>query len=193
MGKIFELADSECIETQLLSAEATVPCSAVLAVANQGLYACWNPSGSLKDFLPAKCPPFDWNLSVYVGKSEGPIGTRFARNHLASTRYSSIRRSLAALLYVHLDLLPGITAVGKGKVTMRQEEEDRLTAWMLANLRVTWVELAFSPSQCEKAIIRDTSPLLNYTHASKSPYRNLIHQLRHELCSEANTLASKES
>lgn len=180
MGKIFELADTALIEKQLLDAEAAVPCRAALDVAGRGLYAWWDPSGSLKDFLPADCPSFDWKLSIYVGKSEGPIGKRFERNHLANTRYSSIRRSLSALLYAHLDLLPGITPVGKGKVTMRQEEEDRLTESMLANLRVTWVELAFSPLQLEKAIIRKTSPLLNYTYANQSPYRRSIHQARKE-------------
>ena len=188
MGKIFELADSARIDKQLLDAEAAVPCSAGLAVAGKGLYAWWDPSGSLKDFLPADCPSFDWKRSIYVGKSEGPIGARFERNHLGSTRHSSLRRSLAALLYAHLNLLPGITTVGTGKVTMRQDEEDRLTESMLANLRVTWVELAFSPKQLEKAIIRDTSPLLNYTHASRSPYRQSIHGARKDLRAAARLL-----
>lgn len=186
MEKIFELADAALIEKQLLDAEAAVPCSAALEVAGKGLYAWWDAtSGSFDDFLPADCPRFDWKLPIYVGKSEGPICTRFERNHLASTRYSSIRRSLAALLYGQIGVLPGIEPVGKGKVTMRQEEENRLTEWMLANLRVTWVELAFSPSQLEKAIIRKTSPLLNYTHASSSPYRKSIYDARKDMCAAA--------
>lgn len=185
MEEIFELADSERIEKQLLAAEAAVPCNAGLAVTGKGLYAWWDRNGSLSNFLPQDCPRFDWNLPVYIGKAEVSIGTRFGTDHLASTRYSSIRRSLASLLYSHLKLLPGITPVGKGKLTMRQGEEDRLTEWMLANLRVTWVELAFGPSQLEKAIIRETSPLLNYVHASNSPYRQFIHVSRKKMVAAA--------
>lgn len=65
---------------------------------------------------------------------------------------------------------------------MDELHEQRLTNWMLQNLRLTWVVTGNS-SAFEKLIIADLCPPLNYEHATKSPYRQAMKSKRAELCS----------
>jgi hypothetical protein len=75
-------------------------------------------------------------------------------------------------------------------MVIAESEEARLTSWMLANLKVTWVQFEHSPGSVEKQIICHLSPLLNDTHARKSPYRRHIRRARAALCELAKTYGS---
>ena len=173
----------------LLRAEPVAPLGAV-SVAKPGIYAWWDLAGALDLFRPEGCPPYDWSRPVYVGKANRSIGGRFEHMHIAVTRRSSLRRSLASLLWQELDLLPGVTNAGSGKMILAPKEEERLTTWMLENLTVTWVQLSTSPAPIEKELICDLSPLLNDTYAVKSPYRLSIRLARAKLCDMAEPVHS---
>lgn len=176
-------------QTALLSVIPVDPREA-LAATKSGVYAWWDAAGVLDRFRPAECPEFDWRFPVYVGKAQRSIGARFEKMHLAETRQSSLRRSLAGLLYQELDLLPGVTAVGDGKMVVAPAEEERLTWWMLQNLTVTWVQLGHAPGPIEKEVICNLSPLLNDLHAMNSPYRVSVRRARAMLCQLAQTYGS---
>lgn len=92
---------------------------------------------------------------------------------LKTTRHSGLRRSLAALLVHELDLLPGTTGVGKGRVVVDELGEARITGWMVENLGLTWV-LTANSTALEKLIIADLCPPLNDTYPTKSRYRKAV-------------------
>ncbi|MFF2348081.1 GIY-YIG nuclease family protein [Pseudarthrobacter sp. NPDC058119] len=153
-------------------------------ICSTGLYAWWDPAGCLSRFWPVNLPIVDFKEPLYVGDAPSGIATRILEMHLKTTRYSGLRRSLAALLLHELDLLPGITSVGKGKVIIEEAREQRLTDWMVQNLRLTWVVTTDSTA-LEKLIIADQCPPLNYKHATNSRYRKAMKAARAELCRAA--------
>jgi hypothetical protein len=97
--------------------------------------------------------------------------------HLRSTRFSGLRRTLAALLLEELQLLPGVTATKGLKFSLSEPYESRLTQWMLSNLTVTWV-VHHDPASIEAEIIRELVPPLNGTFAHSGPYWSHTAQLR---------------
>lgn len=181
--------DWQSIQSALLAAIPVHP-HEVLSVTTPGVYAWWDSAGVLDPFRPEGCPEFDWRLPVYIGKAERSIGARFQRMHLMETRQSSIRRSLAGLLYRELDLLPGVTSVGQGKLVLAEAQELQLTGWMVSNLTVAWVELEHNPGAAEKRIICSLSPFLNDLHARNSPYRRPVRRARKVLCELAEAYGS---
>lgn len=149
-----------------------------------GLYAWWDKAGALSRFWPYNFPIVDLNEPIYVGDAPSGLASRIIEMHLKTTRYSGLRRSLAALLLHELDLLPGITSVGKGKVILDEIRERRLTDWMVENLGLTWV-VTTNSTALEKLIIADECPPLNYKHATNSRYREAMKAARAKLCRAA--------
>jgi hypothetical protein len=154
------------------------------SVSKAALYAWWDLSGALCDFYPAGFPAVDRTRPLYVGKAPSGLATRIHGMHLTTTRYSGLRRSLAALLVHELDLLPGTASVGKGKVVVDDVREARLTSWMVRNLRLTWI-VTDDSSNIEKPLIADLLSPLNFTYATNSPYRQAMKRARQELCNAA--------
>jgi hypothetical protein len=105
------------------------------------------------------------------------------KNHLARTRGSGLRRSLAAVLVDELELRSLVVPGPSGKFGLPPGVEPRLTEWMLAHLQVTWVPLE-APGAEEEAIIRELLPVLNHEHATGSPYRAILARMRSELRAE---------
>jgi len=175
--------DQVAVQAALLSATPVAPRDAA-SICDAALYAWWDLGGKLSRFWPENFPYVDVTTPLYVGDAPSGLGMRVMDMHLKTTRFSGLRRSLAALLVDELDLLPGTTPVGKGKVVLEQDYEDRITSWMVQNLLLTWV-LTPDSTNLEKLVIADLCSPLNYKYARKSPYKKAMKDLRASLCSAA--------
>ena len=119
-----------------------------------GVYAWWAAPSVLPD-LPG--PP---NATVpalrllYVGRATNLRG-RILRNHLRRSGSSTLRRTLAGLL-----VSEGYRTTWTDRVVLIPADEIRLTAWMHANLRLTWAEDP-EPATVEADLVRRLHPPLN--------------------------------
>ena len=112
--------------------------------------------------------PFE-SKPLYVGKSESSLSSRDVTTHFGTGRtgWSTVRRSLAVVLRDELDLnaVPrnSTLPVRPANYGLEPEGEERLTAWMKANLTVSmWVKpdgTVLKP--VETAVIRWWQPPLN--------------------------------
>ncbi|WP_442864223.1 GIY-YIG nuclease family protein [Arthrobacter sp. ATA002] len=138
----------------------------------------WCPCPFLARWLSAGRPDravVHWRRKIVSAK-------RFADMHLATTRVSAIRRSLAALLVDELRLLPGIAVDPRRrtKFSLAPAAEQRLTNWMTTHLQVTWI-LHPVPESFEEDIIKRLTPPLNYDYATKGPYAEPLQVHRDQL------------
>lgn len=151
------------------------PAPELALIAKPGVYAWW---GEIP--WPPTFPTVPHGLPLYVGKADTEtLGQRARSFHLSRTRGSALRRSLAAVLVDELELQPHVVRDPRSW-GLSDVGEARLTAWMQEQLRVTWVELD-DPGEVEQAIIRQLLPPLNDKHATGSPYRALMRELRKAL------------
>jgi hypothetical protein len=119
-----------------------------------GVYAWWAAPSVLPD-LPG--PPNESVPSLrllYLGRATSLRG-RILRNHLRRSGSSTLRRTLAGLL-----VSEGYRTTWTDRVVLVAEDETRLTAWMYANLRLTWAEDP-EPAAIEPELIRRVHPPLN--------------------------------
>lgn len=119
-----------------------------------GLYAWWaGPS-----VLPELPGPANENVAslrlLYLGRA-GNLRGRILRNHLRRSGNSTLRRTLAGLL-----VSENFRTTWTDRVVLIEEDEARLTAWMTANLRLTWAEDPFPPP-VEAELVRRLHPPLN--------------------------------
>jgi hypothetical protein len=130
------------------------------APAEAGVYALFLAPTAC---LPGVEPPEGGLL--YVGKSrnlaERDVDTHFATGH---SGFSTVRRSLGALLRVKLDLKPvprGTSASESNYRNYKFEDdgESRLTDWMRTNLEVAAIA-ATDYAMLEDALITDLQPVL---------------------------------
>ena len=163
---------------ELLTSSPVSPL-ALKVVTHPGVYAWWDLDGALSTLWPAAFPPVDTSMPLYVGIAQKQsLAARVGEMHLANTRRSGLRRSLAPLLSQSYDLMRGAVRHPRGgKFGLEHEQEVALTTWMLANLRMTWVAHDNS-GRVEKAMILDLTPPLNDVHAAGSPYRVQMRALR---------------
>lgn len=152
---------------------------ALRGVAHPGIYAWWDLDGALSQFWPNAFPDVDTTIPLYIGIAEKQnLSARVNDMHLANTRRSSLRRSLASLLSDSLDLTRGAVRHPRdGKFGLEVEQEANVTHWMLDNLRMTWVAHDAS-GDAEKPILRSLWPPLNDVSATGSPYRVPMRLLR---------------
>jgi hypothetical protein len=119
-----------------------------------GVYAWWAAPSVLPD-LPG--PP---NSSVpslrllYLGRATS-LRARILRTHLRRSGSSTLRRTLAGLL-----VSEGYRTTVTDRVELIAEDEKRLTAWMTANLRLTWAEDP-EPAPVEADLVWRLHPPLN--------------------------------
>lgn len=130
------------------------------------------------------------DILLYIGKTESSQRARDARQHLADegTGYSTLRRSLGALLLDQLSLKPrprGDSANSARRFThfrFDAEGEAKLTKWMMENLKLGF--LVFRESDCDKlkdceqALIKSARPPLNIHHNPDKPCRKELKSLR---------------
>jgi len=162
----------------LLGATPVSPLS-LRSVAHPGIYAWWDVEGALSQSWPDDFPEVDTAIPLYIGiAAKQNLSARVEDMHLANTRRSALRRSLAPLLSESLDLTRGAVRHPRaGKFGLELEQEAHLTNWMLANLRMTWVGHDES-GDVEKPILRNLWPPLNDLSATGSPYRVPMRVLR---------------
>jgi hypothetical protein len=116
---------------------------------------------------------------IYIGKAERSLRGRDLGQHFADgkTGWSTLRRSLAALLAEDLDLTPmprNPTKPGAyDRFALEPESDTRLTAWMIEHLRI-----AFWPAPSgihlgliEEALISRLAPPLNLTFPTPDTHR----------------------
>jgi len=142
-----------------------------LVPAAAGLYAWW----ASPDVLPALTgPTHPVNLDLrllYVGIAT-KLRSRLASNHLGRTGSSTLRRTLAGFLLDDEQYRTRWT----DRVVLVDDDERRLTEWMVKHLHVTWCEHA-TPRDVEQSIIQTLRPPLNVDHAS-GPMLDLVKAAR---------------
>jgi hypothetical protein len=154
----------------LLTTEPTSP-RALQRVEAPGIYAWWDQRDTLGGFWPEGFPAVDTARPLYVGIAKTNLKVRGADMHLKSTRVSTIRRSLTALLHGELGLLPGATPDPRRRTKYRltPQNEVNLTRWIESHLTVTWVMMD-DPGAIEKTVVGDLLSPLNDEFAHHGPY-----------------------
>ncbi|BCY11797.1 hypothetical protein L3i22_068850 [Actinoplanes sp. L3-i22] len=119
-----------------------------------GVYAWWAAPSVLPE-LTGEPNDVDPGLRLlYLGRA-GNLRGRILRNHLRRSGSSTLRRTLAGLL-----VSEKYRTTWTDRVVLVPEDETRLTAWMHANLRLTWAEEP-EPDNVEAALVRRLHPPLN--------------------------------
>jgi hypothetical protein len=154
--------DTEEILLKLRS--GALPVSELEAPSEPGVYAFFLVPGA---GVPGTAHPADRPL--YVGISSN-LAQREFDTHFAAGKsgFSTLRRSLGALLIDQLDLNPRPRGTGASDSNYRNyrfddEGEERLSAWMVANLQVA-VQPVSNPKSIEKDLVALACPPLNLTH-----------------------------
>jgi hypothetical protein len=140
--------------------------------ATSGLYA-WHGDEVARElvgnlFDPAPVGP------LYVGRINAALQLRTGRNRLRNTKASSLRCSLAAMLWDELELrcVAAQTIDPVGNL--------RLTDWMLEHLSVAIAPVATKSviAPLEEDVLRRLDPPLNLTKVGWSPGRTRLRRLR---------------
>ena len=162
-----------------------VPARGAASVHGTGLYAWYDSENALAEFYPEGFAHVDQTRPLYVGLAQkDSLSSRIVGTHMVTTRRSTLRRSLVALLTESLDLAPGVVPFPKGKYGLEAAFEDRLTNWMADRLQVTWIEHP-RPGEVESAVVGNLCPPLNDIYASGSPYRVAMRSLRSDVRARA--------
>jgi len=117
---------------------------------------------------PSGSPPVDVRLPLYVGIAKMSLETRSAGMHLSTTRFSTLRRNLCALLVDELDLAYGIDLKPRAKFALAEPAESRLTSWIEEHLELTWTT-QIQPAQVEAQVVGSLLPPFNDTWAHGGP------------------------
>lgn len=165
----------ERVRLELLACPVSIGHAVSALPAAPGLYAWWAAPSVLSAF-PGPMNSFDSGLRLlYVGITARPLRTRIRQEHLKTTRRSTLRRALAALLMVaeQYRTMPA----DRGNVVLVPEDEARLTRWMNEHLFLTWSE-ASEPRPLEEALIVELAPPLNTERAPTSAQRAMLEATR---------------
>lgn len=136
-----------------------------------GLYAWWVRPGALPTMSGPPHPSIPDLRLLYIGIATR-LRSRLASNHLGRTGSSTLRRTLAGLLLDDQQYQTRWT----DRVVLVDDDERRLTDWMVTYLHVSWCE-HLAPRDIEKTIIHVLGPPLNVDHAS-GPALDLIKTAR---------------
>lgn len=142
-----------------------------LAPAAAGLYAWWASPNVLPALEGRTHPSIRPLRLLYIGLAID-IRSRLVSNHLSRSGRSTLRRTLAGLLLDEEQYRTRWT----DRVVLFDEDERRLTGWMIEHLRVTWCEYP-TPREIEQTIIRSLQPPLNVHYASGAA-RELVQAAR---------------
>jgi hypothetical protein len=156
-----------------------------------GLYAWWAGANALPELVGTSHPHVAGLELLYVGICpDGVAGMRtirdrLLRDHIRRTHRSTLRRALAAFLYVREGWTPGLAR--GGRPTLVAASETKLTAWMYESLQVSWA-VCPRPWDIEAAVIRRLLPPLNSNHIAAHPANELV-RLRREAWTAATRRA----
>lgn len=141
------------------------------APAASGVYAWWARPAVLPTLPGPPHPTIPDLRLLYLGVAT-KLRSRLVSNHLGRTGSSTLRRTLAGFLLDDEQYHTRWT----DRVVLVDDDERRLTDWMVKHLRVTWCEHP-SPRDVEESIIRALRPPLNIDHAS-GPVLDLVKAAR---------------
>jgi hypothetical protein len=143
-----------------------------------GIYGWWLINPEALPEVPTTRHPSEPVGLLYVGIGPGSTNSkrnlraRF-RDHARDTGRSTLRRVLASLLYER----EGWRPVWTDRPVLSDLDNDALSAWMAANLRVQWVSVA-EPWTVEAEVIRMIRPPLNRTHNRTHPFYQRVGDAR---------------
>ncbi|WP_230671124.1 GIY-YIG nuclease family protein [Rathayibacter sp. Leaf248] len=163
----------------LLSAAPVAP-EALRDVHSSGLYAWWDLHGALTPHWPTGFPAVGTSRPLYVGIARTTLAVRGSEMHLKTTRMSTLRRSLVALLVDELELRDQIAPGPGQKFGLTAEGDSLVTHWMASHLNVTWHETP-EPGMHERLIVGDLMPPLNDVLAHDGPYWVAMRNKRSQL------------
>jgi len=136
-----------------------------------GLYAWWANPAVLSALPGPEHPSVPALRLLYIGIAT-KLRSRLASNHLGRTGSSTLRRTLAGLLLHDEQYRTRWT----DRVVLVNDDERRLTSWMVTHLHVSWCEHP-TPRDVEESIIHALRPPLNVDHAS-GPALELVKEAR---------------
>jgi hypothetical protein len=121
---------------------------------------------------------------LYVGMTDSCLAIR---NHFIheNSGFSTLRRTLGAVLKAQLELQPIPRSAGNSKTNVsnfrfRLEDEQRLTKWMRKHLTYNYVAVEGEVKEIERQLIRDLEPPLNLI-GWPNPFRSELRD-RRKLC-----------
>lgn len=172
-------ADLEAIGTHLL--ETRAPVDQLRAPHAHGVYAVF--AGSENALTPIRTGRHGL---LYIGASKDLAGREFEQHfNSASTGFSTLRRTLGAILKDRLQLraIPRSPGSKPSSYRLHAEDEGRLTDWMRSNLLVGVCGIG-TAWELERQLIRQLEPPLNLMHWP-NPQRGDLKRLRKACTDEA--------
>jgi hypothetical protein len=150
-----------------------------------GIYAWWF-SKAPPDVSIDNTAAYEGRRLLYVGIAPrkpsvaGSVSDSTLRNRLRNhcrgpVASSTLRRTLAVLLKVEVDL--SISRTKAGKLKMSREHEARLTQWMDENARVLWA-VSSAPWEVEDHLIQGAVRLPLNIRGSADPFAKVLSNLR---------------
>jgi hypothetical protein len=114
-----------------------------------------------------------------AGGSKRTLRDRLKNHCRGPLSSSTLRRTLTSLLAVDLGLKTSLRE--SGKLNLARTDEERLTSWMEANARVSWL-IHEEPWHLEETLISSGQPLLPFNlRGSTHPFRPVLSTKRRNL------------
>jgi len=161
--------------------------------AAHGVYAWWLIDSQALPAVPTTAHPVEPFGLIYIGIAPGRASSkrvlraRFG-DHGKDAGRSTLRRALASLLYQQ----EGWRLQWTDRPLLADVDNDALTAWMDANLRVQWVHVP-EPWDIEAEIVRLMRPPLNRTHNQEHPFYKEVGEARERFRTAALAAAEPPS
>ena len=157
-----------------------------------GLYAWWRRSSEILPAVPAAQPVSTDDAALvagllYVGISPSRTGggarlrSRLRQHLEGQIGSSTVRRTLAALLWQELGLRPRWASTRPG---LSKDDQATLSAWQDEHLRVSWIPHP-APWAVEHDVIARFGPPLNLAGNTRHPFHRVLAELRARLRQEA--------
>jgi hypothetical protein len=165
----------DLVKATLLEAPLSLAEAVSALPGKPGIYAWWAEPTVLAPFAGTANPEDPGVRLLYVGMANTgrSLRQRIGGDHLKRSGSSTLRRTLAGLLLE----VEGYRTRWVDRVVLVPEDERRLTAWMYAHLRLTWVATE-NPSAVEVALITELAPPLNVKGAVEGRHREMVERAR---------------
>jgi hypothetical protein len=158
-----------------------------------GIYSWWLIHRDALPEVRTTAHPSEPVGLLYVGigpgtsKSRRTLRERFG-DHTRDTGHSTLRRSLAALLFEREGWWPYWT----DRPLLEDEDNDALTDWQTEHLRVQWLQVP-TPWDIERDIVHAMRPPLNRTHNRAHPFYKRVGKAREQFAEAAKTAGTRPS
>jgi hypothetical protein len=149
-----------------------------------GVYA-WHGDDVAKELVRTELN-LTWDGPLFIRRTPSALNTCIVRDDMRNTKASTLRQSLAAMLWDQLDLRC------LDRNTLDGASEARLTAWMGEHLSVVIVPVGDPVTAkliAANAIDRHDPPF-NLTHAARTPWRKRLRKLRQKHLSSSSEVVA---